>query len=105
MSLFALSALFGGAACTVDGPGSKADCHIDGCTITFQRGVDAKAGVLGIEAKLVAVNGNIVTLEVAGKQVSVPVGETQPADGMNVTVTEVTEDQVVVRIATGVTTN
>ncbi len=104
LSLFAVLSSFGAAACTVEGPGSKADCHIDGCTITFERGVDAKASVLGIDAELVAVDGNAATLKIAGQQIVVPVGETQSAEGMNITVSEVTADQVVVKIATGITT-
>ncbi|WP_282776271.1 MULTISPECIES: hypothetical protein [unclassified Nocardia] len=108
--LIALSACvvltpLGVAACTSEGPGSKTECQVSGCTITFDRGVNAKASVLGVEAELVAVNGNLVTLKVAGQEVSVPAGETQPADGMNVSVQEVTPDQVVVKIATGIQTN
>ncbi|WP_054813583.1 hypothetical protein [Nocardia arizonensis] len=103
-SLFALLAPFGLGACTVEGPGSRTDCHVDGCTIVFDRGVDARASVLGVDAKLVAVNGNTVTIEVAGQQVLVPVGESRPADGMDVSVREVTDQQVVVRISTGIVT-
>ncbi|WP_067539101.1 hypothetical protein [Nocardia crassostreae] len=105
ISSFALLAPLGVAACSAEGPGSKSECTVSGCTVTFDRGVDAKASILGIEAQLVAVNGNNVTLKVAGQEVSVPVGQTQPADGMNVTVQEVTADQVVVKIATGIQTN
>lgn len=93
------------AACTSEGQGSKSECTVSGCTITFDRGVNAKASVLGIDAELVAVNGNTVTLKVAGSEVSVPVGDTQPADGMSVNVQEVTGDKVVVKIATGIQTN
>ncbi|MEU0540783.1 hypothetical protein [Nocardia sp. NPDC005978] len=102
--VFALLVPLGLSACSAEGPGSKSDCTISGCTITFTRGVNAKASVLGVDAELVAVNGNTVTLKVAGQEVRVPVGETQPADGMNVTVQEVTTDQVVVKIASGIQT-
>ncbi|WP_216914081.1 hypothetical protein OG225_01090 [Nocardia sp. NBC_01377] len=104
LALFALLAVSGGAACTVEGPGSSADCHVSGCTVTFTRGVDAKASVLGIDAELVAVNGNTVTLKIAGQQVLVPVGETQPAQGLDVTVQEVTDEKVVIKLSTGITT-
>lgn len=103
LPLFALLVPLGVTACTVDGPGSTAECHVDGCTITFTRGVDAKAGVLGVDVELVSVDGNMVTLGVAGKNVLVPIGETQSAEGFDIAVTEVTDQQVVVRIATGLT--
>gem|GEM_PF-6006963 len=47
-------------------------------------------------------NGNTVTLSVAGKQVSVPVGQTQPASGLDVAVQQVTNDKVVVRLSSGI---
>jgi len=102
LSLFALVASLGVTACTVEGQGSTAECHVDGCTITFTRGVDAKASVLGVDVELVSVDGNMVTLGIAGKNVLVPMGETQAAEGFDVAVTEVTDQQVVVRISTGV---
>ncbi|WP_235748212.1 hypothetical protein [Nocardia coffeae] len=70
--------------------------------ITFDRGVSAKASVLGVDAKLVAVNGDTVVLSVAGQEVSVPVGQTRSASGVGVTVQQVTEDKVVVRVSSGV---
>lgn len=103
--MLALITPLGVAACSVEGPGSKADCNVGGCTVTFNRGVNAKVNVLGVDAELVAVNGNTVTLKVGGQEVAVPVGETQPTDGMNVTVQEITNDKVVVKISTGITTN
>ncbi|MEU7222085.1 hypothetical protein [Nocardia iowensis] len=102
--VLALSATFGVAACTTEGPGTKTECNVGGCTVNFARGVNAKASILGVDAELLAVNGNTVTLKVAGQEVSVPVGETQPADGVNVTVQEVTSDKVVVKFATGINT-
>ncbi|RDI66326.1 hypothetical protein [Nocardia pseudobrasiliensis] len=91
------------AACSAEGPGTSTNCEISACTVTFARGVDAQASILGIQAKLIAVDGNMVTLDVAGQKVTVPVGETQPADGRSVTVQEVTADKVIVRVATGLT--
>lgn len=92
----------GVAACSAEGAGYKTDCQVSGCTVTFDRGVNAKASVLGVDAELVAVNGDTVTLRVAGQEMSMPVGQTSPTDGMNVTVQEVTGDNVVVKIATGI---
>ncbi|BAD57275.1 hypothetical protein [Nocardia farcinica] len=102
LSLFALLVPLG-AACTAEGPGSTADCNVGGCTITFTRGVDAQVSVLGVDAQLVAVDGNLVTLKIAGQQVTVPMGETRPAEGLDVAVQEVTADQVVVKVNTGLT--
>ncbi|WP_067714663.1 hypothetical protein [Nocardia yamanashiensis] len=99
---FTALAALGAAACTAEGNGSKTECQVSGCTITFDRGVSAKATVLGVDAELVAVNGDTVTMKVGGQQVSVPVGNTQPADGMSVSVQEVTGDKVVVKVATGI---
>ncbi|MEU2258033.1 hypothetical protein [Nocardia xishanensis] len=101
LSTMALLVPLGAAACTVEGAGTKSECNVGGCTVTFDRGVDAKANILGIDAELVAVNGNTVTMKVGGQQVDVPVGETQPAEGLNVTVQEVTDQKVVVKLATG----
>ena len=90
-------------ACTVHGAGTTTECKVEGCTITFERGVDAKASVLGLEAKLEAVEGNQVTLSVGGQKMTVPVGESGSTDnGASVKVREVTDDQVIVDISTGI---
>ncbi|MEU6558196.1 hypothetical protein [Nocardia nova] len=90
-------------ACTVHGAGTTTECKVEGCTITFERGVDAKASVLGLEAKLEAVDGNQVTLSVGGQKMTVPVGESGTTDnGASVKVREVTDDQVIVDISTGI---
>ncbi|KAF0846709.1 hypothetical protein [Nocardia caishijiensis] len=92
-------------ACTVTGPGTTSECTVSGCTVTFDRGVNAKASVLGIDAELVAVNGNVVTLRIGGQEVTVPAGESQPAEGMDVRVSEVTDEKVVVVLSSGLTPN
>ncbi|WP_067654722.1 hypothetical protein [Nocardia harenae] len=105
-SLALLLLALAATACTAQGPGSTTNCDVSGCTVTFQRGVAASASILGVDAKLVAVNGNLVTLEIAGQQVTVPAGEQgQAAEGLNVAVQEVTEQQVVVKIGTGLQPN
>lgn len=101
VSVLVCSVSLGVVACSTTGPGTKSECNIGGCTITFDRGVDAKISVLGIDAELTAVEGNVVTLTVAGRKVTVPAGESRQAEGMNLTVQEVTPEQVVVEIATG----
>lgn len=102
MTVFALVTPIGVAACTAQGAGTTSECTVSGCTVTFDRGVNAKASLLGVDAELVAVNGNTVTMKVAGQQMEVPVGETEPAQGLDVTVQEVTADNVVVKLSTGV---
>ncbi|MEV4756702.1 hypothetical protein AB0J86_16520 [Micromonospora sp. NPDC049559] len=86
------------AGCSAEG--ASTDCGIDQCTVTFDRGVEARASILGVDARLVGVDGDVVTVEVAGEQLGLTVGQ-QGADvgGMLVTVQSVTDDQVVVRIA------
>ncbi|MFJ1457981.1 hypothetical protein [Nocardia sp. N2S4-5] len=101
LSMFALVIPLSVAACTTEGAGTKTECAVSGCTVTFDRGVNAKASILGVEAELLAVNGDTVTLKVAGQQVDVPVGETKPADGLDITVQEVNADNVVVRLNSG----
>ncbi|MFE9325059.1 hypothetical protein ACIHDR_28255 [Nocardia sp. NPDC052278] len=105
LSAFALLTPLAVTACTSEGAGYKSECQVSGCTVTFTRGVNAKASVLGIEAELVAVKGNTVTLKVAGQQVDIPVGQTQATNGFSATVQDVTDDKVVVRINTGVNGN
>lgn len=88
-------------ACTATGSGATSECQVSGCTVTFDRGVDARISVLGVDAELTAVEGDIVTLTVAGQQVRVPRGQTESAQGLDLTVQEVTQDKVVVRLTTG----
>ncbi|MEU5879687.1 hypothetical protein [Spirillospora sp. NPDC047279] len=87
------------AAC--GGENTKTDCNLNACTVTFDRGVDASASILGIKAELVAVQGNNVTLKIGGQQVTVPVGESEQSEGFNVQVQSVTKENVVVRISNG----
>ena len=95
---FALLPLGALAAC--GGENSRTSCDVDSCTITFDRGVDASASILGVKAELVKVQGDLVTLKIAGQQVTVPVGDgEQEAEGFNVSVQSVTQDNVVVKIS------
>lgn len=88
-----------GAAAACSGEGTKTDCSINSCTVTFDRGVDANASILGVKAELVNVQGNNVTLKVGGQQVTVPLNGQQEAGGMSVSVQSVTKDKVVAQIA------
>jgi hypothetical protein len=81
------------------GEGSQTNCGVNSCTVTFDRGVDANASILGVKAELVGVQGNSVTLRVAGQRITVPVGGNQQTEGFDVSVQSVTKDNVVVKIA------
>lgn len=90
-----------GAVAACGGENSTTDCGVNSCTVTFDRGVDASASILGVKAELVKVQGQMVTLKVAGQTVTVPVGEGEQAEGFNVSVQSVTKDNVVVKISSG----
>ena len=81
--------------------GADTNCGLDQCTVTFDRGVDgAQASVLGVDAKLVGADGDKVTLEVAGEQLTLTTGQQgTEVGGLNVTVESVTDSNVVVKIA------
>jgi hypothetical protein len=96
-----LALLFGLALTGCGGEGTSTSCTLDSCTVTFDRGVDAKAEVLGVEARLVKVEGQDVTLEVAGSEVTAPVGKPVDVEGFQVEVQEVTDSDVKVKISAG----
>jgi hypothetical protein len=85
------------AGCSSEG--ASTDCGLDQCTVTFDRGVQGEVNVLGVNAKFIGADGDKVTLEVAGEQVSLTVGQ-QAADvgGLAVSVESATENEVVVRV-------
>jgi hypothetical protein len=86
--------------CGGDSSGTKTDCSLSAsCTVTFERGVDAKTSILGIDVTLVGVKDDKVTLEVAGQKVTVPAGGQTEAEGFTVSVQKVTKQQVIVKIA------
>ena len=88
------------AGCSSENASTDCDAGAGACTITFDRGVEASANVLGVEAKLIGADGDKVTVEVAGEQLSLAVGEqTAQVDGVSVSVDRVTYTQVVIRIA------
>ncbi|MEQ4301878.1 hypothetical protein ABNF97_10890 [Plantactinospora sp. B6F1] len=85
------------AGCSSEG--ASTDCGLDSCTVTFDRGVDARTSILGVEAKLVGVDGDRVTIEVAGEQLTLTVGQqATEVGGMYATVESADQDRVVVRI-------
>ena len=83
------------AGCSSD----DVSCGLDQCTVTYQRGVEASASVLGVEAKLVSADDNTVTVEVAGEQVQLTKGQQAvEVAGLQVSVANITPEQVQVRI-------
>lgn len=86
------------AGCSSEG--AQTDCGLDSCTITFDRGVEAKANVLGVEAKLVGVQNDQVTLEVAGEQLALTVGQAATqVGGLQVSVQSADDKNVVVQVS------
>ncbi|MGW5670293.1 hypothetical protein [Micromonospora sp. NPDC003776] len=86
------------AGCSSEG--ASTDCALDSCTVTFDRGVDASATILGVEAKLVGAQGDQVTVEVAGEQLSLTVGQqATEVGGFQVSLDSVTDQNVVIRVA------
>lgn len=86
------------AGCSSDG--ADTDCGLDACTVTFDRGVDASASILGVEAKLIGAQGDQVTVEVAGEQLSLTIGQqATEVGGFAVTLDSVTDQQVQIRVA------
>lgn len=80
--------------------GASTDCGLDACTVTFARGVEARASFLGIEAKLIGTEGDRVTVEVAGEQVTLTVGEqATEVGGFAVSLERLTESQAAIRVA------
>jgi hypothetical protein len=83
--------------CSSDG--AATDCGIDQCTVTFDRGVDAEASILGVEARLVGVDGDRATVEVAGEQLTLTVGQqSTEVGGLYVSLQSVTDSEAKVRI-------
>ncbi len=80
--------------------GASTDCALDACTVTFDRGVEARASILGIEARLVGAQDDRVTIEVGGEQVSLTVGQqATEVGGLGVILDSVTDSEVKVTIS------
>ena len=91
----------GGLASGCSSQGPAVSCTLKTCTVTFDRGVDAKASVLGIDVKVVSVDGNQVTVDVGGNRLALPIGGSPQAGGggLNVSVRSVTADKVVLQVS------
>jgi hypothetical protein len=89
--LLSLAIVAGTAGCSSD----NVNCGVDQCTVTIDRETNASASVLGVEAKFVSADANTVTLDVAGKQVTLTKGQQAvQVAGLNVSLDSVTGDTV-----------
>ena len=80
--------------------GAETDCSLDACTVTFDRGAEAGVNILGVEAKLVGSEGDRVTLDVAGEQVTLTTSQpSTQVGGLDVSLESADADRVVVQIA------
>ncbi|MBW8481066.1 hypothetical protein [Actinomadura parmotrematis] len=98
LAVLALALLPLSAAAACGGEHSSTRCGGNACTVTFDRGVDASASILGVKAELVGVQNQTVTVRIAGQRVDVPVGASEEVAGFGVAAQSVTKDHVVVRI-------
>jgi acyl-coenzyme A thioesterase PaaI-like protein len=97
---FLAALVFGAAGCSSEG--ATTECSTSSCTITFDRGAkEARVSVLGIDARLVKVEGNRATIEVADQRVVVPADGQAQAGDFTVSVQEVTDAEVVVKVSRG----
>jgi len=84
-------------ACTSEG--ASTSCSTTQCTVTFDRSVEGKANILGVDVRLVGVEGQTVTLEVAGEQVDVQQGQPAMVGDFQVELTKITDTEVVVVVS------
>lgn len=84
------------------GEGSDVSCTLNDCTVTFDRGVDAQASILGVNVELVGVRDDQVTVKVADQEINVPAGSAEgqaEAGGLSFKVSEVTDSTVVMKVS------
>lgn len=85
------------AGCGSDGVST--DCGLDECVVTFDRGVEAGANILGVEARFIEAQDDIVTIEVAGERLSLRTdGQGTEVAGLWVSVHSADEEHVAIRI-------
>jgi ABC-type Fe3+-hydroxamate transport system substrate-binding protein len=97
--LLATLALAFAAGCSTSGNGTSTNCSTTACTVTFDQGVNAEANILGVKAKLIGVQGQQVTVEVAGQRVQVAAGQPVDVGAVRVTVQEITAQKVVLQVS------
>ncbi len=86
--------------CSSSSEGTKTECSLSGCVITFDRGFgDLSTSVLGMDVELVSATDTQATLSVAGARVTLPVDVSREVGGFTVRVRSITADQVVVEVS------
>jgi hypothetical protein len=86
-------------ACSSD---EGVSCTLNSCTVALDRGVDAKASVLGVGVELVEVTKDQVVVDVGGSRVALPNGGSEvQASGLSVKVEKLTDSQVVLAVSRG----
>jgi hypothetical protein len=86
------------AGCSSEG--ADTDCSLNACTVTFDRGAEAGVNILGVDAKLVGTEGDRVTLEVAGEQVTLTTSQpSTQVGGLQVSLESANDEQIVVQIS------
>lgn len=78
---------------------SPTKCDLGGCTVTFVRDGTPEVSILGVTARLIGVQGDQATIEVAGQLITLPVGGETQAEGFTVRVERATDTEVVVRVS------
>lgn len=81
------------------GDGAETDCSLSECTITFDRDEEGSANVLGVTVELVEASDSQATVSVAGRETTIPVNDTREVAGMDVQVSSITADEVVVLVS------
>ncbi|MEV6595952.1 hypothetical protein AB0M36_03700 [Actinoplanes sp. NPDC051346] len=97
-----LAALFTAALglALLSGCSDSVSCGLDQCTVTIDRSVDARAEVLGVEAKFVSADQNTLTLDVAGERIQLTKGQQAVnVGGLQVSLDSIDSDSVSFQVA------
>jgi hypothetical protein len=81
------------------GDGAETDCSLSQCTITFDRGEEGNANVLGVSVELVSASDSEAVVSVAGRETTIPLNQSREVAGLNVELTSITADEVVVVVS------
>ncbi|WP_432573981.1 hypothetical protein [Kineococcus sp. SYSU DK005] len=96
-ALTCLALAAGAAACSAGTEGgTRAECTLDGCTVTFPRTGQPEVSVLGVQARLLEAGDDSVRLEVAGQEVSLDVGTEAQVAGFTAGLDRLTDTEAVV---------
>ncbi|MFB9236783.1 hypothetical protein ACFFWC_14680 [Plantactinospora siamensis] len=78
---------------------TERECGLDYCLVTFDRGVDARTSVLGVDARLIGASTDTVTVQLGGEQLVLSTEEQAArVGGLYVSVEAVNDQQAVLRV-------